>query len=363
MDETIDNCPNFSYAETHQLDIVNLVGSNISFVASFVTIALVLVTKSYRVFIHRLTAYLAVPVCLFSLALLLHMGAAIRVGADWVTYVKHFCTANGFFLQYISWVETVVACWINAYVTLLAMLRVKINKRKHEVAGIVLSIFLPLILSWEPLVHNVYGPAGAWCWIKVGGDNCTTDSGLWYQIGLYYGPLIFLSALNIAEVLGVAVKLWVGACQTDGSLQRCHIAAIKEVIPICIYPGIFFFTFLFGLAHRILSSILLVQGKHQIISMWITFVLLISIKGLYLPIAFVYHPHIRSRLLCKRRSGSGRDSSINAVVGLRHDNYGSLGASGQCTATGGGIYSTQTHYIVPAQSNCSHTPLIIKSTT
>ena len=177
MDGTTGNCPNFSYAETNQLSIFNIIGSSISFVASFATIALVLVTKSYRVFVHRLTAYLAVPMCFLSFAYLLHLGA-IRVDGERVTYVNTLCTAAGFLAQYVTWVEAIMACWINVYVLGLVIFGVQMNKRKHEVAGIVLSIFLPLLLSWEPIVHNVYGPAGAWCWIKVGGDNCTTDSGL-----------------------------------------------------------------------------------------------------------------------------------------------------------------------------------------
>ena len=94
-------------------------------------------------------------------------------------------------------------------------------------------------------MQNVYGPAGAWCWIKVGGDNCTTDSGLPYQIGLYYGPFLLLSALSIVEVLYVTGK---------------H-TAIKEVVPIFIFPTIVFLTFVFGLAHRISSALLLREGK------------------------------------------------------------------------------------------------------
>ena len=167
---TTGNCPNFGYDETNLLSNAIIVGSSISFLASFTTIALVLVTKSYHVFVHRLTAYLAVPVCLLTFAFLLPIGA-IRVDGESVTYVSTLCTIAGFLVQYIVWVETAVSCWINVYVFVLAMFGVQMNKQKHEVAGVVLSIFLPLLLSWEPIVQNLYGPAGAWCWIKVGGET------------------------------------------------------------------------------------------------------------------------------------------------------------------------------------------------
>eukprot|EP00731_Ephydatia_muelleri_P017264 Em0010g362a len=355
MDGTTGNCPNFSYADTNQLNTANIVGSSISFVATFATIALVLVTKSYRVFVHRLTAYLAVPGFLFSFALLLHIGA-IRVSGDLVTYDKDFCTATGFFVQYITWVEAVIAFWINVYVFELTFLKVQLTRRRYEVAGIVLSISLPLFLSWEPMVQNVYGPAGAWCWIKVGGDNCTTDGGLSYQISLYYGPLLLLSILNIVEVLGVTAKLCVGAYRTEGSLQRYHITAIKEVVPIFIYPAIFFLTFLFGLCHRVTSALLLINGKRQSMPMWVTFVLLVTTRGLYLPVAFVLHPHIRTRLKCHKRTNSD-----TPIAGPTNNHHSSFGTTHQFTGTG--IYTTQTHYVVPKQSIGSHTPLIIKSDT
>ena len=319
MDGTTGNCPNFSYAEINRLHTVNIVGSTASFVASFATIALVILTRSYHVFVHRLTAYLAVPVCLLSFAFLLHIGA-MRIDGESVRFENTLCTTAGFLVQYITWVEIVVACWINIYVLELAIFGVQMNKRRHEVAGIVLCILLPLLLSWEPFVQNAYGPAGAWCWIKVGGDNCTSNSGLSYQMGFYYGPLVLLSALNVAEILFVTTKLCVGASKTEGNLQRYHIAAIKEVLPIFIYPGIFFLTFLFGLSHRISSALLLADGRPQNVAMWVTFVLVLSGKGLYLPLAFIFHPHVWRDVQCKgRRSAKHgveapiRNGSVSAV--------------------------------------------------
>ena len=186
--------------------------------------------------------------------------------------------------------------------------------------------------------------------------NCTTESGLPYQIGLYYGPVLFLSVLNIAEVLGVTAKLCAGAYRTEGSLQRYHITAIKEVVPIFIYPAIFFLTFLFGLAHRISSALLLVEGKPQNMAMWVTFALVVSIKGLYLPVAFMLHPYIWARLMCNTRN-----QRISTILVERCTPM-SLVPTHHCTDTC--IYTDQTHYVVSEQSNCSETPLaplIIKS--
>ena len=161
------------------------------------------------------------------------------------------------------------------------------------------------------------------------------------------------------EVLGATAKLCVGAYQTEGSLQRYHITAIKEVVPLFIYPAIFFLTFLFGLAHRISSALLLINGKPQNMAMWAIFVFVLSIKGLYLPVAFVFHPHIRSRLKCNKRTGSVQ---INATIpGPINKHFSSFGTTRHCTNTG--IYTTQTHYVVSEQSIGSHTPLVIKSGT
>lgn len=354
MEATIGNCPNFTSAETKLLDTVNIVGSSVSFAASFATIALVLLTKSYRVFVHRLTAYLAIPVCLLSFAFLVHVGA-VHVDGDRVTYESSLCTAAGFLVQYLTWVETAVACWINVYVLELAIFSIQLNKRKHEVVGVVLSVCFPLLLSWEPFVENFYGPAGAWCWIKVGGDNCTSDSGLGYQIGLYYAPLVLLSALNVAEVLGIAAKLCVGASKTEGSLQRYHVTAIKEVIPIFIYPGIFFLSFLFGLVHRISSALLVSEGKPQNMNMWVIFVLVLSVKGLYLPVAFMFHPHIWSGLVSRHKK-TVRSAMQPVAIYSRNDGSATVGVTQTLPSSG-----AQTEYVVAPPSECAGSPLIIKS--
>ena len=85
----------------------------------------------------------------------------------------------------------------------------------------------------------MYGLSGAWCWIRFtkGHDRL----GLAYQIGMWYGPLILVLLITfLATVILVVPLCWGAFCSHPEEIyQQHHRKALKEALPLIIYPIIY----------------------------------------------------------------------------------------------------------------------------
>ena len=60
---------------------------------------------------------------------------------------------------------------------------------------------------WIPFLHDAYGLAGAWCWIRQKDDNCDSLlAGKIEQYVLGYGPVSFLCIVAMVIVAAMLVK-------------------------------------------------------------------------------------------------------------------------------------------------------------
>ena len=135
--------------------------------------------KKYKKFVYRLTLYLIVVSLLKAVITIpdvppvYHNGAVVAVRSGF----EGFCSAVGFLLVVILWMELLVICWIVLYLVMVLVFRHNANavKVKHEACGLAVVLLLPLLVSWVPFsVKNMYGLSGVICWIKVS-ENSTCD--------------------------------------------------------------------------------------------------------------------------------------------------------------------------------------------
>ena len=144
------------------------------------------------------------------------------------------------------WCELLFICWITLYLFLRAVFKSNPFTRKHEIAGVTctLSVSSPLLFTWVPLLDDMYGLSGAWCWIRFteGGCDGSYAQGLAYQIGMWYGPLIVIVSISfIATFILVAAMCQGAFCShsEERIYQPNHRKALKEALPLLIYPVVF----------------------------------------------------------------------------------------------------------------------------
>ena len=125
----------------------------------------------------------------------------------------------------------------------------------------------PLLFSWIPFIHNSYGVAGAWCWIRDWKDDCATQKyleGIVEQFVLWYGPLFISLTLSVVAVFIILVVLawrsYTHRTQEHKFLVENHERnqnkkAIKELLPLLAYPVIYYLLALFPIINRVYSAI------------------------------------------------------------------------------------------------------------
>ena len=85
-----------------------------------------------------------------------------------------------------------------------------------------------------PFITNSYGLRETRCWITIDDCNNAYNIAFAYQLAINMLPSLFLTILSLS-LIGVAV--FVVTKKTIGkNLERHHRLAIKEIIPLSLYP-------------------------------------------------------------------------------------------------------------------------------
>ena len=254
-----DNCSE-TYTQTQKNSLLAVAGCTgfISFCACVLAVTVVCSLKLHRVFTYRLAMYQVLSALFFSFTLVL-MLSLINYNAD-SSPDEIFCKVQAFLNEYVFWVKLLFTISLVFHLFCLAVFLK--NYRKLELFYVLFSILFPLLFSWIPFIHNNYGVAGAWCWIRDWKDDCATQhylEGIIEQYTLWYGPLfVSLTFSVIATIIMLLVLLW-RACRQQSinqpllgtDLKNKHKETLKEVFPFLAYPVIFYCVTLFPLIQRI----------------------------------------------------------------------------------------------------------------
>ena len=138
-------------------------------------------------------------------------------------------------------------------------------KKFYKVRNRLCSVFyiVPFTLYMDSFIHNSYGFAGVWCWIRNWKDDCATQKyleGIIEQFVLWYGPLFISLTLSVVAVFIILIVLAQRAYanknpENKGLYERNqNKKAIKELLPLLAYPVIFYVLWLFPLINRIYNA-------------------------------------------------------------------------------------------------------------
>ena len=215
--------------------------------------------RLYNHFIYRLAMYQV----LASLSLSFSEGLVLMLynydGSE--MYYKVTCKTTAFLLEYTSWLKLSFTNWLTFH--LFAYVVFFKNLKRLEWLYISSSVLGPLLFVWIPFIHNSYGLAGAWCFIRSWRDDCATQKfveSIIEQFVLFYAPSVLFLGLNILAIITMfAVLLHRGYHSPEERPLLVHgdqrNALLKQLLPLLVYPIIYFMLILFPLANRLYMAL------------------------------------------------------------------------------------------------------------
>ena len=174
------------------------------------------------------------------------------------------CLTFAFFAQYAVWVEIAFTVCLTLHLFCLSVFYK--NMAKCERAYVLCSLLVPLALAIVPFITSSYGPAEVWCWIQnwksennTNNTNMSRDfTGDVEQFVLLYGPafaiLVACSGAAIAMGLILACRAFNNVAMPITSGQQQHQQLLKQLLPIIVYPILFFLFFLVPFTNRIYTT-------------------------------------------------------------------------------------------------------------
>ena len=268
----------------------------VSLVASCFIVFVIVLFKKWRFFTQRLVVYLAISVGVQAMATIIHR---VDYRNETSAFYVRFCKLSGYVEHNTSWMELMSIVIITLYIFLFAMFR-KRTDRLEYVYLFFIFVF-PVLFNWIPFTLNVFGRAGAWCWIAS--ENIYTCeeylSGQVLQFVLWYIPLYVILIILISLYIAILVKIncyhkhkWTGS-YSGNERKLLHKKLTKEIRPLMSYPLIYFVLNIIPLINRING---IVNPDNPILALWVLSGLLFPLKGGAIAMAFVLLPETRKRL-------------------------------------------------------------------
>ena len=324
LDEVSSGCFNFTREEFEAITLTKNVLCGISLLACCGAVVLIVLIKSYTLFVHRLSLYLIIATFFKSLTFILMSVPVTYNDQRQRTEVinnsdsRALCHATGFLIQYTGWVEMLLVTFIILYLLLLVLGKLfeKAKKFKYEATVVLVSLLFPTTFNWIPFVNNLYGLAGPWCWIEIGRSSCPTNFELvvTYQFVLYYIPALLLAVLNSIAIVTIIVILckngWHSRHNHEPIINQHHYNnAIKEAIPLFIVTVIYTALYSISFTNRIIQTIAIGAGERPVASLWIAHAVTFSILQLLIPLGFILHPRNISCKELRKRIASWQSKS------------------------------------------------------
>ena len=245
--------------ERNHLLVAMASSGGVSFIMCLIAVSVVMFLKLYKHFVYRLALYQVLACLLLSLSevqVLIHINYTPDNKFHLIA-----CQVSAFFMQYALWVKLLFTLCLVFHIFCLAVCLKDL--KKLEVFYILLSLLLPLITSGIPYIHGVYGLAGAWCWIQAWDHDCPSIKyenglGIIEQFTLWYGPLFVSLTLCLIAVIMIVLVLVRRAYLSHKNEAEPLVAAenrnktaLKELLPLLVYPLIVFVLAVFPLIDRI----------------------------------------------------------------------------------------------------------------
>ncbi|XP_073523399.1 uncharacterized protein [Phyllobates terribilis] len=278
-----DNCTSFvaepssSSSQCVTITVVKRITATFSLIACFCMLIVIWLFRKYNSLAQKMILSLAIAAFFDSIAYVMSEvlpdGVLCNFQAWWLTYFD-WCA--------LAWVSSIT---LNLYLNVVKEMRTD----QYQLAYHFTAWGVPFILSCLPLFGDLYGPAGAWCWI--------TDEHVAWRFVIWYIPLftlIFLMMLCYLRIIYVAkqrVITWSGTY--DPGRERSKIIMAEEIKPLKWYPCVYLAVSLFPLLNRIHNAF---YPSHPVFILTLLHVMSAPLHGLANTIVFVLDKETWSQL-------------------------------------------------------------------
>ena len=261
--------------------------------------------RKYTEFAQRMILYLCFGSLLLSISYIM---------GDFYTEVTTVCVVQSVFMQYSICHILIWVCFI--ILNLLLNIIWSTSIMQYEAILFVCGWIIPGGLAALPFIDNIYGPAGAWCWMI---NKWTWRFGLWY----FWEFLSF-----ICIFVCIFVMIFKLRHRSEEKLEFMDAATImrkhvidQDIRTLRIYPIVYLLPSIFPMVHRVQNAISYEKGDERYI---FTFVLLHAVfaplKGFAVSVAFLMDGRTRSVL--NRRSFRDAWTQRFRTIVIREFPYG-----------------------------------------
>ena len=265
------NITSLTYEKKNEILVIIGLGAIVAVFVCLIAIGMLVLFKLYKYSVHRLAMYQVTAALFFAISCSLKL-VTIKMDEN-SDFYHSFCIASGFLMEYSQCVKLMFTLCLTFHLFCFSVFHISLNRL--ELAHITVSIIIPLLFTWVPFVDDMYGQAGAWCWIKNWKNNTSDnklEEGEIDQYTLLYGPEMLSQSLAIVAVIIIIVVLTqraYGCCNchiADGELAPLikeeqisnlnkHKKVLKEVLPLVTYPILSFTLYIPAFINRLLGSI------------------------------------------------------------------------------------------------------------
>ena len=201
-----DSCSKAGSAGREALVMHTLaVAAAVGLTSSIVSILIVLATRSYRRFVHRLYLYLAVAGAWISIGQFAYWGRTEGYVIYWVTHFAYGLLCYSFLIA-----------WVGVYVFVLVVCRVQLKREKLILLAV---LFAPVTLCWVPA--TVFG---------LRWNTVACDAGL--ALVPIAVVIVLVCLVSIAALVVVIATLFRGIFGKGAMFPVYHRKALKEVMPV-----------------------------------------------------------------------------------------------------------------------------------
>ena len=212
-------------------------------------------------------------------------------------YYRVSCKFIAFFLQYCIWVKLIFTNWLTFH--LFCYIVFFKNFKRLEWLYITSSFVVPLLFNWIPFIHNNYGTSGSgpFCFIRtsreVGCETVKYVEGIVEVYVLFYGSAAIFLTLDIMAIVMMFAVLLQRVYKKSNTKATNKV--IKQLLPLSVYPIIYFSLYLLPFGHRVYST---VSGTASQILTLVQSVLY-HLGGVFVAIALMAHI---GTFKCKKKS-------------------------------------------------------------
>ena len=309
MENATTNCSFATVERQKTVVIMYAVFAAIAFLFHITTIIIIVRTKAYKLFRHRLTVYLTIGGILRTTAYILQVVAVnidlpdshpVTLRKGW----ERVCVLGAFMIHYSPYLQTFSVLWTCYFVLkeTLSPSQAEI-KLTREIVGVVLVILLPILFSWEPFITNSYGFSGTRCWIV--NTDCDSRYGLSfiYEMSINVVPNLLLTLVGLALLLAAIIVLVRKIFARD--LGRYFGKALRDILPMGIYPMIYV---LILLARMIALS----TGKYTN-DIGLSFMVFTQLSSIALPLSLLIQPRV-ILALCPKKEIHVEEDAIDGYL-------------------------------------------------